>query len=101
MDMTQEKRLEQILKNNHFNYTIQEVFEVFALFMESYEQNSTTVANIKKKITKGEWNSLVNGLGMSFFMSLHAYKLPIDEALDLAMTEGVIGVGIAEVHNDK
>ena len=69
--------------------------------MDYYEKNSTTVAKIKKKITKGEWNSLINGLGMSFFMTLHAYKLPLDEALDLAMTEGVIGVGIAEVHNEK
>ena len=91
---TQKERLDEILKTNNFNYKMKDIFLVFGLGFEGYEKKSQTVKAIKKKITKEEWNSLVNGITMTFFMSLHAYKLPLDEALKLGMTQGVMGVGV-------
>ena len=91
---TQKERLDEILKTNNFNYKMKDIFLVFGMGFEGYEKKSQTVKAIKKKITKEEWNSLVNGITMTFFMSLHAYKLPIDEALKLGMTQGVMGMGV-------
>lgn len=91
---TQKERLDEILKTNNFNYKMKDIFLVFGLGFDGYEKKSQTVKAIKKKITKEEWNSLVNGITMTFFMSLHAYKLPLDEALKLGMTQGVMGVGV-------
>lgn len=91
---TQKERLDEILKTNNFNYKMKDIFLVFGMGFEGYEKKSQTVKAIKKKITKEEWNSLVNGITMTFFMSLHAYKLPLDEALKLGMTQGVMGVGV-------
>lgn len=93
---TQKERLDEILKTNNFNYKMKDIFLVFGMGFEGYEKKSQTVKAIKKKITKEEWNSLVNGITMTFFMSLHAYKLPLDEALKLGMTQGVMGVGIVK-----
>jgi len=91
---TQKERLDEILKTNNFNYKMKDIFLVFGMGFEGYEKKSQTVKAIKKKITKEEWNSLVNGITMTFFMSLHAYKLPLDEALKLGMTQGVMGMGV-------
>lgn len=91
---TQKERLDEILKTNNFNYKMKDIFLVFSMGFEGYEKKSQTVKAIKKKITKEEWNSLVNGITMTFFMSLHAYKLPLDEALKLGMTQGVMGMGV-------
>lgn len=91
---TQKERLDEILKTNNFNYKMKDIFLVFGMCFEGYEKKSQTVKAIKKKITKEEWNSLVNGITMTFFMSLHAYKLPLDEALKLGMTQGVMGMGV-------
>lgn len=74
---------------------------VFTMCFEGYEKQSKTVASIKKKITKEEWNSLINGITMSFFMSLHAYKLPLDEAIKLGMTQGVMGMGVVHAKKEK
>ena len=91
---TQKETLDEILKTNNFNYKMKDIFLVFGMGFEGYEKKSQTVKAIKKKITKEEWNSLVNGITMTFFMSLHAYKLPLDEALKLGMTQGVMGMGV-------
>lgn len=98
--MEQLERLKQILAEDKNTYTLQEIMKVFAMFFDTYEKNSKTCKSIKAKITKGEWNSLVNGITMSFFMSLHASKLSVEEALELADTDGVMGIGIAEVKED-
>ena len=94
--MKQLKRLEQILKEDKNKYSMKEIMETFAIVFDGYEKQSKTCQSVKSKITTGEWNSLVNGITMSFFMSLHASKKPIEEALELADTEGVIGVAIVE-----
>lgn len=91
---TQKERLDEILKTNNFNYKMKDIFLVFGMGFEGYEKKSQTVKAIKKKINKEEWNSLVNGITMTFFMSLHAYKLPLNEALKLGMTQGVMGMGV-------
>ena len=98
---TQKERLDEILKTNNFNYKMKDIFLVFGMGFDGYEKKSQTVKAIKKKITKEEWNSLVNGITMTFFMSLHAYKLPLDEALKLGMTQGVMGVGIVKKKKTK
>lgn len=97
---SQKERLEEIVKTNKNRYTMKDVVFVFTTVFEGYAKQSKTVAEIKKKITKEEWNSLVNGLTCSFLFSLHAYKLPLDEALKVGMTEGVIGIGIATSKKD-
>ena len=94
--MKQFDRLKQILKEDKNTYTMKEIMEVFAITFDGYEKQSQTVKSIKKKITTGEWNSLINGITTSFFMSLHASKMPIEEALKLADTEGLIGVAVME-----
>ena len=94
--MEQLERLEQILKEDKSTYTMKEIVETFAFVLDGYEKQFKTCKSVKSKITKGEWNSLVNGITMSFFMSLHASKKPVEEALELADTEGIIGVGILE-----
>ncbi len=98
---TQEERLKEIIETNKTKYKLKDVALVFTMCMEGYEKNSKTVASIKSKITKEEWNSLINGITTSFFMSLHAYKMPLDKAMELALTEGVIGVGVAHVGKEK
>lgn len=98
---TQEQRLEEIIKTNNKNYKLKDVALVFTMCMEGYEKQSKTVASIKSKITKEEWNSLINGITASFLMSLHAYKMPLDEALKLANTEGIMGVGVAHIGKEK
>lgn len=64
---TQKERLDEILKTNNFNYKMKDIFLVFGMGFEGYEKKSQTVKAIKKKITKEEWNSLVNGITMTFF----------------------------------
>lgn len=92
--MKQLDRLKEIIKTNNHDYKMKDIIEVFALCFEPYEKNSKTVKSIKEKITPEEWNSLINGITMTFFLSLHAYKLPLDEALKLAATEGIMGIGV-------
>lgn len=94
--MKQLERLEQIIKEDKNTYSMQEIMEVFALTFDGYEKQSKTCKIVKSKITKGEWNSLINGITMSFFLSLHASKKPIEEALKLADTEGILGVAVVE-----
>ena len=98
--MEQLERLKKILKEDKNTYTMKEIMTTFALFFEGYEKNSKTCQSIKSKITRGEWVSLVNGITMSFFLSLHASKLSPKEAMKLADTEGLLGMGIAEVDDD-
>ena len=98
---TQEERLKEIYENNNFNYKMKDIYLVYTMAIDNYLKKSKTVASIKKKITKGEFNSLVNGITSTLFMSLHAYKLPLDEAIKLGMTQGVMGIGIATVKKEK
>ena len=93
--MSQEERLKEIYENNHFNYKMKDIYLVFTMAIDGYIKQSKTVKKIKKKITEGEFNSLINGITTTFLMSLHAYKLPLDEAIKLGMTEGLISVGVA------
>ena len=92
--MEQFERLKRILAEDKNAFTMEEIMTTFALTFDGYEKQSKTCEAIKSKITKGEWNSFVNGITMSFFMSLHASKMPVEEAMKLADTEGVIGVGV-------
>ena len=98
---TQKERLKEILETNNYNYKMKDIFLVATMAFDGYEKASKTVKSIKKKITKEEWNSLINGITATFFMSLHAYKLPLDKALELGMTEGVMGVGLATKKKGK
>lgn len=98
---TQKERLEEIIKTNKSKYTMKDIALVFTTVFEGYEKNSKTVAEIKKKITREEWNSLVNGITCSFLFSLHAYKLPLDKAIEVGITEGVIGVGFLTKEKGK
>ncbi len=98
---TQQERLEEIIKTNKSNYKLKDVALVLSMSLGGYEKHSKVAAIIKSKITKEEWVSLINGITMSFLMSLHAYKMPLDEALKLAETEGVMGVGVARVEKGK
>ena len=98
---TQEERLTEIFETNHFNYKMKDIYLVFSMAMDGYLKQSKTVSAIKKKISKGEMNSLINGITATFFMSLHAYKLPLDEAIKLGMTQGVIGMGVATLKKKK
>lgn len=86
--------LKEIIKTNKEKYTLQEIIEIFAECFDKYETNSKVVQSIKSKIEIGEWNSLVNGITMSFFMSLHASHMPLEEIIKLAQTEGVMGIEI-------
>lgn len=100
--MEQLERLEKILKEDKNKYSMEEIMRTMALSFEGYDKGSKTAAAIKQKITKGEWNSLINGLTMSFFMSLHASKMTPEEALELGLsTKGVFGIAIAEVKDDE
>ena len=98
---TQQERLEEIAKTNNFNYKMKDIMLVFSVSMDGYVKKSKTVKKIKKKVTKDEWNSLMNGITATFFMSLHAYKLPLDEALKLGATQGIIGIGVTSVKKRK
>ena len=99
--VSQEDRLKEIYESNHFNYKMKDVYLVFTMVMDGYIKQSKTVKAIKEKITEGEFNSLINGITSTFLMSLHAYKLPLDEAIKLGMTQGIIGVGVATVKKKK
>ena len=99
--MSQEERLKEIFESNHFNYKMKDIYLVFTMAMDGYIKQSKTVKAIKKNITEGEFNSLINGITSTLFMSLHAYKLPLDEAIKLGMTQGIIGVGVATVKKKK
>ena len=99
--MKQLERLKKILEEDNNTYTMKEIMTTFAMFFDGYEKKSETVKRVKSKITKEEWNSLINGITMSFFMSLHASKLSVEEALKLADTEGLLGIGVAEVKSDE
>lgn len=98
---TQLERLQEILKTNNHNYKMKDIFMVFSMSMQGYEKASKTVKSIKKKITKEEWNSLINGITATVFISLHAYKLPLNEALELGHTQGIMGVGIVSSKKKK
>lgn len=95
--MEQFERLKQIIEEDKNTYTMEEIVTTFYLIMRGYEKTSKMCKRVKEKLTKEEWNGLVNGITMSFFMSLHSSKLTPEEALKLADTEGVCGVAIASV----
>ena len=95
--MKQLERLVKILNEDKNTYTMEEIMTTFAMFFDGYEKKSETVKRVKSKITKEDWVSLINGITMSFFLSLHASKLPVEEAIKLADTEGLLGIGVAEV----
>lgn len=97
--MKQLDRLEKILEEDGNSYSMEEIMRTLALSFEGYESRSKTVKSVKSKVTKGEWNSLVNGIMMSFLVSLHACRMTPEEAIGLADTEGIIGVGFAEVED--
>ena len=90
------ERLNKILKEDKNSYTMKEIMTTMVVCFDGYEKGSKTAASVKSKITQGEWNSLINGIMMSFFMSLHASKLSPEEAIKLADTEGVFGVAVVE-----
>lgn len=99
--VSQEDRLKEIYESNHFNYKMKDVYLVFTMAVDGYLQQSKTVKAIKEKITEGEFNSLINGITSTFLMSLHAYKLPLDEALKLGMTQGIFGIQVATLKKKK
>lgn len=86
--------LKEILENDKNKFDLREIAKVLVVVFEGYEKQSKTCKSIKSKITKGEWNSLVNGLTSSFILSLHTSKLSVEEAMKYANIDGIIGMGV-------
>ena len=86
--------LKEILEKDKNNFTLREIALVFAMVFEGYEKRSKTCSTVKSKITKGEWNSLINGITASFLVSLHTSKLPAKEAMKYKDIDGLLGIGV-------
>lgn len=86
--------LKEILEKDKNNFTLKEIASVFVVVFDGYQKKSKTCSIVKSKITKGEWNSLVNGITTSFLLSLHTSKLPAEEAMKYNNIDGLIGIGV-------
>ncbi len=89
--MKQYETLQKLIKEDGYAYNMEEIATCLALTLEGYSKKSENAKKIKSKVTAGEWNSLVNGLMMSFLLTLHVSKLDYAEAIKYADTEGCIG----------
>lgn len=99
--MEQFETIKEIIEKDKNNYTFKEVAEMFVMTFDIYQENSKTCKNIKSKIPKQEWNSLVNGLTTSFLLSLHTSKMSVEEALKYSKIDGCIGIGVVSKKNNK
>ena len=86
--------LKEILEKDKNKFDLREIAKVLVIVFEGYEKKSKTCSIVKSKITKGEWNSLVNGITTSFLLSLHTSKLSVEEAMKYANIDGIIGMGV-------
>lgn len=94
--MKQYEALEKIFDENKDRYTILDVARTFADTLEGLEKTSNQFQAAKAKFSEGEWNGFINGLTMSFFVSLHVSKMKVADALKFAEVEGLNAIGVVE-----
>jgi len=65
------EELLKIVSECNDKVTIKNAFELFALTIEGLEQKTHSFKDVKTKITKNEWNAMINALTISYFSTLY------------------------------